>query len=118
MILVTGPFHIVCFFFMHLSVFDNEFIPQSKLGHLKWKHEQGSALMFRYLIDDNFDDLKNFGLDLSPESVEMVINMIEGVYPKFVARLTRKHNFLHHSCAEKWKSEDFCSKLWQMQRMA
>lgn len=62
-------------------VFDNEFIPASKLGHTKWKHEQGSVMMFKYLIEDNKEDLTNFGINLDNQSIETVINMIEGTCP-------------------------------------
>jgi len=66
------------------TVFDNEFIPMSKLGHTKWKHEQGSSMMFKALVEESKLDFVKFGFNFDAEKVDIVINMIEGKIPEYV----------------------------------
>jgi hypothetical protein len=41
----------------------------------KWSHEDGSIMMFDYLIDDNY-------IDMEPEDVRFVKDLINGHVPK------------------------------------
>nr|WCZ58536.1 dNTP triphosphohydrolase SAMHD1 [Andalucia godoyi] len=49
-------------------VFDNEFLPRRK-PELNWQHEEGSLMMFQYMIDDNH-------IDLDPSEIRKIKDMI------------------------------------------
>ncbi|KAG2385973.1 hypothetical protein C9374_003122 [Naegleria lovaniensis] len=72
-------------------VFDNEFIPRVKkqnsiMDSIPWTHEMGSKTMFKYMLDENTNDVKNYGdlnentvLGLNAEEVEHLSEQFIGV---------------------------------------
>eukprot|EP01041_Mallomonas_annulata_P005036 gene5036-10087_t len=60
-------------------VFDGEFIARTRKDSKKWRHEDGSVRMFRYILSANNIDLKTFGLSHGDQTFieEMIHGTVE-----------------------------------------